>query len=697
VTAKPLAIASRYGELGYAVFPCHSILDEKCTCGKKACKSPGKHPLTVNGVKDATVDPGQITKWWTEHPTANIAIATGKISGITVLDVDLKSRGLESLEAIQSKYGKFPDTPLVLTGGGGFHYYFRYVNLPNKANAFKEYPGLDIRSNGGYVIAPYSNHISGRAYEWEAESTLTKVPLASFPEALLGLFREQSELKEEEDTPGVDVEAVFEGIPKGQRDQEIFRYACRLRAQDRDRNEAEVLILAAADRCSPPFPHKEAAEKLASAWKYPPSPDLVAELTEDTIAPLITQDERTVTIEWTAKQVRAVAKTLKEHSDGRITGQLTLTSTLGGKSRPLRSALFNFAALRSRTSLVKDLQSKMPGLNWDTMVEYLCAIVTEHVQGGAQVEIVTPEDDVKPNEYMLWPFLVKDHPIIIFGQEGTGKSYLALFLANIALSNSPVAKKLGLRVDSVPQHLLYLDWEGTVDVLRERTAKLAAGMMLENVPIMYRPCGRSLFSDIDAIKAVLPHKPDLVIIDSLILACGGDAVDARSVGEFFMALHSFGCTSLLIGHSPKHTAGTSASSVFGSSVFQFLARSIWEIRTDQEEHGDVIKVGLVHKKINYGPRERPVGFDITFKDDMTLITPGDLSSMPSVDSARPLSFRVLSYLREQGKSTTRDIAEALDAPQNHVRSNLSRLVKRDKVIKMDNKHWAALVTEDDPW
>jgi len=697
VTVKPLAISRRYSELGYAVFPCHSILDEKCTCGKESCKSPGKHPLTANGVKDATVDSEQIKKWWTDHPSANIAIATGKISGITVLDVDLKSQGLESLEAIQSKYGKFPDTPLVLTGGGGFHYYFRYVNLPNKANAFKEYPGLDIRSNGGYVIAPYSSHISGRMYEWEAESTLTKVPLAPFPEALLGLFREQSELKEEEDTTGVDVEAVFEGIPKGQRDQEIFRYACRLRAQDRDRNEAEVLILAAADRCSPPFPHKEAAEKLASAWKYPPSPDLVAELTEDTIAPLITRDERMVTIEWTAKRVKAVAKTLKEHTDGHISGQLTLTSTLGGGSRALRSAQFNFSALRTRSSLAKDLQSKLPGLNWETMIEYLCTVITEHVQGGAQVEIVTSDDDVKKVKWMLWPFLIKDQPVVIFGQEGLGKSYLALFLAYMALSNSPVAGKLGLRVDEAPQHLLYLDWEGTVDVLRERTAKLAAGMMLKNIPIMYRPCSRSLFSDLESIKAALPQKPDLVIIDSLIPACGGNAGDSQVAGEFFSALRSFGCTSLLIGHSPKHTAGTSSSSIFGSGVFQFLARSVWEIRTDQEENEDTIRVGLVHKKMNYGRKEKPVGIDITFKDDLTLITRGDLSAMPSVDSARPLSFRVLSFLREQGKSTTRDIAEALDAPQNHVRSNLSRLVKRDKVIKMDSKHWAALVTEDDPW
>jgi hypothetical protein len=68
----------------------------------------------------------------------------------------------------------------------------------------------------------------------------------------------------------VDREHVLDGVEEGRRDEALFRYASRLRAQDRPRKEAEVLVLAAARNCQPPFPDDEALRKVDQAYKYPP-------------------------------------------------------------------------------------------------------------------------------------------------------------------------------------------------------------------------------------------------------------------------------------------------------------------------------------------------------------------------------------------------------------------------------------------
>src|SRR5271156_3703645 len=96
-----LAYAAHFG---FAVFP---------------CRPRGKTPLTDHGYKDASKDPAQIQKWWDRCPDANVAIATGAISRIVVLDIDPRHGGDDTLEALQTRYCRLPETPMVLTGGGG--------------------------------------------------------------------------------------------------------------------------------------------------------------------------------------------------------------------------------------------------------------------------------------------------------------------------------------------------------------------------------------------------------------------------------------------------------------------------------------------------------------------------------------------------------------------------------------------------
>lgn len=159
--------ALRYARQGLCVFPAHNVEgDGRCSCRRANCGSIGKHPRTANGSKAATTDEAQIRDWWSRWPDANVAIATGEASGVWVLDVDVsdKKRGDESLLDLVAQIGALEFVAHTITGGGGDHYYFHYSSpVKNGTNVLG--PGLDIRGDGGYVLAPPSNHILG-AYAW---------------------------------------------------------------------------------------------------------------------------------------------------------------------------------------------------------------------------------------------------------------------------------------------------------------------------------------------------------------------------------------------------------------------------------------------------------------------------------------------------------------------------------------------------
>jgi hypothetical protein len=161
-----LAAALDYASRGWPVEPLHTPTENGlCSCGKRNCSSPGKHPRTLHGLKDASTDPDVITKWWEAWPEANVGVVTGKISGLVVLDVDPRASGDKSLAELEREHGSLPTTLEARTGGGGRHIVFAYP-AGGVRTRIGLMPGLDLKSDGGYFVAPPSLHASGGRYEW---------------------------------------------------------------------------------------------------------------------------------------------------------------------------------------------------------------------------------------------------------------------------------------------------------------------------------------------------------------------------------------------------------------------------------------------------------------------------------------------------------------------------------------------------
>jgi hypothetical protein len=167
-----------------AVFVVNGIAaNGRCECGDNDCelKNWGKHPLKgSNGFYDATTDPVSIDKMLVEHPEANLAVRTGKESGLTVIDIDAGDGkvGAATWAELIDQYGE-PNTLKAQTGGGGGHLFFKYCpEVKTGNNRFGKH--VDVKNDGGYVLVAPSRHRSGGIYKWINWGT----PVAVLPEHL---------------------------------------------------------------------------------------------------------------------------------------------------------------------------------------------------------------------------------------------------------------------------------------------------------------------------------------------------------------------------------------------------------------------------------------------------------------------------------------------------------------------------------
>jgi putative DNA primase/helicase len=277
MTGSVLDLALRYATLGMTVLPLHRPVDHdgrrRCSCGKADCPSPAKHPvgrLAPRGLLDASRNPARIASWF-EREAWNVGIATGAASGIVVLDIDPRHGGKRSLVALEAEHGPLPPTWRFLTGGGGEHMLFRHPGGSVKNSAGKVGPGIDVRGDGGYIVAPPSIHIGGRPYAISVDHHPDDTPLAEMPPWLLSLIAEPSApaairgpLKIGR-TPTDWRTHLGNPVGEGERNIAMARLAGLLLGRRIDPHSCLDLMLAFnAARCKPPLPGPEVVATIAS-------------------------------------------------------------------------------------------------------------------------------------------------------------------------------------------------------------------------------------------------------------------------------------------------------------------------------------------------------------------------------------------------------------------------------------------------
>ena len=219
----------------------------------------GKRPLvawTEFQQRRATVD--EITRWFRRWPDGNVAIVTGEVSGIVVLDVDERHGGALSLAELDIELGPIPSTVEVATGGGGRHLYFRHPG-GRVSNRVGLRPGIDLRGDGGCVVAPPSVHPSGARYAWVLGRSPEQREIAPLPAWLLtqsgGGGHPMAYWRQ----------LVREGVPEGERNSTLASLTGHLLWRGVDAQVALELLLAwNRMRCRPPLPDDEVASVVES-------------------------------------------------------------------------------------------------------------------------------------------------------------------------------------------------------------------------------------------------------------------------------------------------------------------------------------------------------------------------------------------------------------------------------------------------
>lgn len=287
--ARALEAALRYASLhGWRVFPVNR----------------DKSPATRHGFKDAMIDPSDLRALWAERSASGIGVRTGAESGIVVLDIDRGGR--ESLSALVETHSPLPATVEASTGGGGTHLYFKHRGNPVPNSAAKLGPGLDVRGDGGYVVAPPSPHPSGRSYAWMEGHSPEDIAVAEMPDWLADLLEAPKT-----SAAAAPTRSYPESIPEGRRNSTLTSLAGSLRRSGLSPAAiGSALLTTNEERCAPPLKDAEVERIAASADRWPAEAetDLVLEVisvrklchlpdpptTDNLLGPLLGRGSRTV-------------------------------------------------------------------------------------------------------------------------------------------------------------------------------------------------------------------------------------------------------------------------------------------------------------------------------------------------------------------------------------------------------------------
>lgn len=234
----------------------------------------------------------EIKLWWTQWPEANIALVTGKISGIIVIDID-SQEGYDNLNEF------LPDsfvTPMSTTPNNGWHYFVKYQEgLINKARVVA---GTDIRTDGGYAIIPPSQNGKGKSYKWIEGLKINEVAINKIPSMLFDILSSVSssvvKCRQSCETENNSIIIPYNSIilskdyakqqnscgisdidfTQGNRDESLFHTAnCLIKGGMNTANTKKCLEILGRN-CNPPFDEKEIEAKVISALNRSKKPNI---------------------------------------------------------------------------------------------------------------------------------------------------------------------------------------------------------------------------------------------------------------------------------------------------------------------------------------------------------------------------------------------------------------------------------------
>lgn len=326
----------------------------------------------------------------------------------------------------------------------------------------------------------------------------------------------------------------------------------------------------------------------------------------------------------------------------------------------LSIADFNLSSARARVDRAKllSVRSAAEALDWLGYIEELCQrVLGAERQGQSCIDLRTIErpsrDDSVLVEGIHFP---RRHPTIIYGDGGSAKSYIALYL--------------GCRMVEKGMNVALFDWELAGEDHRDRLERICGPVMPK---ITYAKCEKPLTYEMDRLRRIVrDEKIDYAIYDSIAFACAGPPESAEIAGQYFRALRQIGVGSLNVAHITKGENGEQKP--FGSVFWHNGARCTWFACLSDADPTDerTVKLGLFNKKANLGCLQKPTGFKICFTEDRTYLAKTDPTLVPEFTQRLTISQRMIHLLRVSGAMSYKEISDETGEKIDTIRKTASR-------------------------
>jgi len=357
---------------------------------------------------------------------------------------------------------------------------------------------------------------------------------------------------------------------------------------------------------------------------------------------------------------------LRRRSDELI-GELTVTCDLPGAQRVsdegvIVAADVNLSSVRARqdrAALLAKRAQTGDGFDWFATLEYFCQHVITAERVGQPATLL--RDVPKPSPDTAWTIhrlpVLKDQPMVLFGDGGSGKSLLALSIAG------------ELAARGVPT--LYADWETSAGDHRDRLEQLFGAARMP--PVHYARCEWPMAHEADRLRRLVQaHDLQYVVLDSVAFGCDGPPEAAESAAAYFRAIRRLRVGALAVAHITKSESGDQRP--FGSAFWHNGARATWFVkRSDADGDAGSMTLALFNRKANTGPLLSPRGLRVSFSDGRIGITSTDLADSEQFAPGLPLWQRMKRALAH-GPLPLAALAEELDAKPD----SLKKIVDRSK-------------------
>ncbi|HQD36998.1 MAG TPA: primase C-terminal domain-containing protein, partial [Thermodesulfovibrio thiophilus] len=540
---------------------------------------------------------------------------------------------------------KFPTTPTVKTGKG-YHLYYKYKEGVGNFQKREDLKDIDLRGDGGYVIAPPSIHPEKKIeYEWIVKPTM---PFMDIPELVLQKPQQKTKLTE-----------LYKGVTEGERNNVLTRLVGSWVSDGLSYNECLENALLWNSKNEPPLNEKEVETTVKSIFERHRKIDILPPTFEITEIPFgLEMFNPQLKLYFKLKNIHQDKEGLKCYLEIRCEDDRAL-------AKDIYSANFNFYSSRGTSDLSRIISSNLPYLSNATQV------VESFKKEFKSYYINTPVTKTKGRKldyntnFLVMPFVLKDSLNLIYGLGATGKSTFACYLATIM-------KAKGINV-------LYLDYENptpkNIEDTISRIDERAHGILIKN-------CRAKLTHEVEQIyEVVRKENIQVVIVDSVVKSMLDDVFKPEAVSQYTSALFQIPVTWLLLSHVAKNSPD---GDPYGSVFFFNDARNIWFAK--KVANGDSNIIQLIHRKSNYTKLFPSALFEIIHEEDRTIVR------QKSIEDMSTITDMILVSLSEEPKTFAQLKKDLPSINANKLTTYLARLKKKNRVTTVDGVWY---LNEDD--